>query len=356
MTNKLIILLLAFASAAGYAQNASFNDKVNTIIRNKMNEYKLTGLAVGIVQNGKVIYSKGFGVTNITSKTKVTENHVFHVASVSKLFTAIAIMQLADAGKLKLSDKLVKIAPKLKFSDDRVKDISLRQLLNHTAGLPDVGNYHWSRHSKGKKALEKDMLKKDFKLKYAPASKVYYSNLGYDVLGYVVQKASGQIFEDYVKQHILDKAGMTNSDFRYFKIPKKLRVSPHTKNRVSGKIVLRKDYSYTREHAPSSTLNASVKELNLWMMQFLKALDHNKSYQRMLKLSFEGNSHMGLGFQIGKIKGRKKVGHYGGDRGFRSYLMMIPEENIGLVILGNCDYKDDFRSEILHAIAKLMLK
>lgn len=356
MKNRLIVLLLALGSMAGYAQNKSFDVQVNTIITRKMNEYKLTGLAVGVVQNGQVIYSKGFGVTNIKTKAKVTKDHVFHVASVSKLFTAIAVMQLAEAGKLKLDDKLVKIAPQLKFSDQRVKDITIRQLLNHTAGLPDVGNYRWGRHHKGDKALEKDMLSKNFKLTYAPATKVYYSNLGYDVLGYVVQLASGQTFEAYVKQHILAKANMTNSDFRYYNTPKKLRVSPHTKSRMTGKVVLRKHYPYTREHAPSSTLNASIKELNLWMIRFLGDLSNNKSYQQMLKPSFKGNSHMGLGFQMGKIKGRKKVGHYGGDRGFRSYLMMVPEENLGLVILGNCDYKDDFRSEILHAIAQLILK
>ena len=75
----------------------------------------------------------------------------------------------------------------------------------------------------------------------------------------------------------------------------------------------------------------------------------------MLEPSFDASPHIGLGFQLSNIQGKKTVGHYGGDKGFRSYLVMIPEEKIGLVVLGNCDYEEDYRQEILHPIANLML-
>ena len=95
------------------------------------------------------------------------------------------------------------------------------------------------------------------------------------------------------------------------------------------------------------------------MISFLKSLedpDLGAGYRQMIEPTFEDYAHIGLGFQISTIDNYRWVGHYGGDRGFRSYLMMIPEVSIGLVILGNCDYEDDFRQEILHAIARLMLQ
>ncbi len=93
-------------------------------------------------------------------------------------------------------------------------------------------------------------------------------------------------------------------------------------------------------------------------MTFLQALESDESefnYKSMLEPSFDSYKSIGLAFQLGTINGIKKVGHYGGDKGFRSYLIMIPEETIGLVLLANCDYEEDFRQEILHPITKLML-
>ena len=89
-------------------------------------------------------------------------------------------------------------------------------------------------------------------------------------------------------------------------------------------------------------------------MHTLKDLE-NTSYKQMIAPTFTPNAHIGLGFKLGSIMSQKTIGHYGGDRGFRSYLLMIPEERIGLVLLANCDYNEDFRQEILHPIAKLML-
>ena len=357
---KRLIILLFFTqvgvSCWGQKSLKTLTSKVDQLVAAKMKDYNIPGLAIGIVQNGKVIYAKGYGVKNIKTKERVAANTIFHLASVSKLLTAEAIMQLVEKGALRLEDRLVEILPQLSFDDGQLKQITLKQMLNHTAGLPDVYNYHWGNKNQTNDALKNDVLGKKFRLKQSPGSKYFYSNLAYDVLGYIVQKASGQVFEDYIKSHILDKANMANSDFRYFKIPEVLRCSPHSRNRLTKRIFVRKTYPYNRVHAPSSTLNSSAKEMCQWMIYFLKKLKTNKTYQSMLKSSFAAYPHIGLGFQLGTINNIQRVGHFGGDKGFRSYLMMIPEKDMGLVIMGNCDYKDDFRHEILHPIARVMLK
>ena len=182
--------------------------------------------------------------------------------------------------------------------------------------------------------------------------------MAYDILGYVIEKVSGSTFDDYLKENVLNKNGMYNSDFRYFKIHDSLKTSPHSKRWVTNNIYERKTYPYTREHAPSSTLNSSSKDLSKWMISFLQALgdsDLNNRISTMIEPSFSSNPFIGLGFQLNDFNSKKTIGHYDGDKGFRSYLIMIPDEKIGLVLLANCDYNEDFRQEIIHPIAALML-
>jgi len=159
-------------------------------------------------------------------------------------------------------------------------------------------------------------------------------------------------------ENLLRTSDMRNSDFRYFLIPDYLRTSPRSENKLTGAVYVRKTYPYTREHAPSSTLNSSAKDLSKWMTSFLYSLSDSTSssiYSAMMRPSFDLYPHIGLGFQLSELNSERTIGHYGGDRGFRSYLLMIPSKGIGLVMLANCDYNEDFRQEILHPIAKLML-
>lgn len=336
----------------------SFKEKVDSIVVNKMNEYNIPGLSIGLVRNDSIIYNRGYGFSSITSNNLVTENTIFHTASISKLFTAEATMQLIEQNLITIDDKLVDILPNLKFSDKRVNQITIKTLLNHTSGLPDIGNYHWGNNNQSDNSLKEFVLGLKLKLDSDPSTEYQYSNLAYDILGYVIEKVSDSTFDDYLKENVLDESRMYSSDFRYFKILDSLRTSPHSKRWISKNIYERKTYPYTREHAPSSTLNSSTKDLSNWMISFLQSLDDsslNNYYLAMIEPSFDSNQYIGLGFQLNEINSKKTIGHYGGDRGFRSYLIMIPEEKIGLTLLANCDYNEDFRQEILHPIAQLML-
>ena len=222
--------------------------------------------------------------------------------------------------------------------------------------MPDIENYHWDNNHQFDSSLQEYILGLDLKLESEPSTAYAYSNLGYNVLGHVIEKVTGLTFEDYLKENVLNPSGMQTSDFRYFKIADSLKTSSHGKNWVTGNVYIRDTYPYTREHAPSSTLNASAKELSKWMISFLQSKDSaDNKYLSMLEPTFSAYPHIGLGFQLSSIDSKKAVGHYGGDKGFRNYLVMVPEAKIGLVVLANCDYDEDFRQEILHPIAKLML-
>ncbi|GAB4397622.1 MAG: hypothetical protein OHK0053_14500 [Microscillaceae bacterium] len=322
-----------------------------------MNQYDIPGLSIGVVKGDSLIYTKGYGVQSIKHQKPVTESTMFHTASVSKIFTALAIMNLVKYGQLALADTLTKVLPTLRYRDKRVQAITIKTLLNHTSGIPDVGAYHWSGNHQSDRRLQEYVMGKKIKLKFAPSYGYKYSNLGYNVLGYVIERVAGLSFEEYVKTSVLLPGGMKESDFRYFTIPDSLKALPHSKHGITKNIYPRNTYPYTREHAPSSTLNASAKELSTWMISFMEALEAEQApylLHTMLEQSTNMSKFIGLGFQLYSIEGKKGVGHFGGDKGFRSYLLMLPDEKIGLVLLANCDYNEDFRQEILWQIIKVM--
>ncbi len=359
----LLVLIFQSHSKKSFKQNIKLSrpvvdiyNKVDSIIINKMNEYDIPGLSIGLVRNDSILYAKGYGFKSIKKDYPVTETSIFHTASISKLFTAEAVMKLVNQKIISIDDKLVDILPELKFDDKRSQMITIKNLLNHTSGIPDIYNYNWQNNNQADTSLKEYVLGLDLKLNSEPSTAYHYSNLAYDILGFVIEKVSGLSFDDYLKENILNKTGMYSSDFRYFKIPDSLKTVPHSRKRLTKNIFERATYPYTREHAPSSTLNSSSRDLSNWMISFLQSLKNLESInQSMIQPSFNSNPHIGLGFQLNTISSKKVIGHYGGDKGFRSYLIMIPEANLGLVLLANCDYDEDFRQEIIHPIAKLML-
>jgi CubicO group peptidase (beta-lactamase class C family) len=363
--NLLSLLIIQSCSGQNFEQSIKVDEKLNSffgevdsIVAKKMNNYNIPGLSIGIIKSDSIVYSKGYGIKNINTKEIVSANTNFHTASISKLFTAQAIMILVQEDKISLENKLTEIIPELKYKDERVKNITIKSLLNHTSGLTDVSSYNWKNNNQSENSLKDYILGLNLKLLSEPHTKYNYSNLGYNILGYVIEKLSETNFDEFVKENILIPSQMSNSDFRYFKIADSIKTSPHSKRIISKKIYERKIYPYTREQAPSSTLNSSANDLSKWMISFLKSsnsLNSEKNFKSMFEPSFNQYPYIGFGFQLSNLYKEKAIGHYGGDKGYRSYLIMVPEKEIGLVLLANCDYDEDFRQEIIHPIVKLML-
>lgn len=364
----LVLVILAWFSVScsnqSFKQAISYKkpvktlpERIDSIIINKMNQYNIPGLSIGVVKNDSILYTKGYGFKSINNQQPITENTIFHTGSVSKLFTALAIINLINNKQITLEDKLVEVLPNLKFKDKKAEGITIKTLLNHTSGIRDIKSYNWSNNNEADNTLKNYLTYKKLKLDFEPSTKYQYSNLAYDVLGYVVEQVSGLTFEDYVKENILLPSNMTESDFRYFKIEDTLKTFPHSRRWLSHNVYKRNIYPYTREHAPSSTLNSSAKELSKWMISFLHKLENEIEPNLIFAMTKESttlNEFIGLGFQLYSIEGTKAIGHFGGDKGFRSYLLMIPQKRIGLVVLANCDYNEDFRQDILYQILKLI--
>ena len=276
-------LILQSCSNIGFQQDIErnqsvngFAEKVDSIVAGKMNNYNIPGLSIGLVVSDSIIYAKGYGLKRIENPEPVTEHSNFHAASISKLFTAQAVIMLLAGNDISLDEKLTNIIPELRYEDNRIEDITIKTLLNHTSGLPDVSNYHWKNNNQSKTSLKEYVSSLKLRLDSQPGTQYNYSSMAYNILGYAVEKLSKTSFEEYVKENILDVSGMHNSDFRYFKIPDSIKSSPHSKKRITKKVYTRKTYPYTKEHAPSSTLNSSATDLSKWMISFLKTVESNQ--------------------------------------------------------------------------------
>jgi CubicO group peptidase (beta-lactamase class C family) len=174
------------------------------------------GVALGVVQNGQVLCAIALGVTDFKSNAPITPDTNFHLASVSKSFTAVAAMQLVMAKKLHLDLPITRYVPYFRMADTRYKKITLRQLLNHRSGLGDVEDYGWDKPQTDDAALSRYVKSlKSEKLLSNPGARFAYSNIGYEIIGAAIEQASGLSFEEYAARHIFAKAGMTHTSFLY---------------------------------------------------------------------------------------------------------------------------------------------
>ena len=302
LKNNSIIILFLFLSLISREQNVP-DKKIDSIILSKMREYRITGLSIGVVKDGKVFYTKGFGYTNVDSLHSITPDTKFEISSITKLFTSTAIMQLVEQGKLDLDRKLIDYIPDFKLKDNRYKEITILHLLTHSSGLP------WD-NKLNKATLDSTALKEfifslsDAKLQFSPGEKFSgetYSNTGFDILGYLVEQISSMPFREYIKRNILEKTQMTKSTFSVKNIPGSelafpLKISGDTKeiNRFNLyaevkdinpvlkypdlPIVAWPNYQWGKpEHSPSGFLYSTASDLSNWIIYCLNVYNDEKN-------------------------------------------------------------------------------
>jgi len=304
--------------------------------------YDLPGLAVGIVKDNKIIYAKTFGYLNTETKEPVSLTSLFHMASVSKPFVATAIMQLVEQNKMHLDSTIVSYLPYFKLDDDQYKNITIKQMLNHISGMPDVQDYEWYKPVYDAGALEQYVRSiSSKKMRSAPGERYAYSNMAFECLGDVIAKVSGMSFAEYVKKYILNPSGMKKSTFLKPDYLPENWAAPHTRI-VTAK--LGDEYPYNRMHGPSSTLHSNILEMCNWAMINLDSGTYEgntilnpESYDLLWKPWFQNgeDSYVGLSWFLRKFGDENTIGHSGGDTGFKTDFVMLPEKNVSVIVLCN---------------------
>ncbi|MDY8137295.1 serine hydrolase [Aquimarina sp. 2201CG5-10] len=320
---------------------------LETLILDQKTSFNVPGMAVGVIKEGEIFYANGVGVKDLESKDALTQKSIFHMASVSKPFVATAIIQLVEQNKIELDKKLTDYLPYFKMKDDRYKEITIRQILNHSSGIPDVQDYEWDNPQYDEGAAERYVKSFDVKeLDFTPGEKYNYSNASFNILADVIAKVSGMTFEDYMQKNIFEPIGMINSTFYKPDVPEELATKPH----VLGdqlKIITGDFYPYNRIHAPSSTLHSNVDDMLLWAQLNLnkgtingKTIYNKDSY----KLLTTGQVKVGkkdsvcLSWFTGHLEGFKMFRHSGGDEGYRTFFGFIPEKKSAIVLMANNDF------------------
>jgi CubicO group peptidase (beta-lactamase class C family) len=337
----LIFIFLSACQASRPTPEDALQARLDSVLTHVCQVYDLPGLAVGVIKGDHVVYARGFGLRKLGTSDSVSSQSSFHMASVSKPFVAMAILQLVEKRQVSLDSPLVRYIPYFTMADPRYTKVTIRQMLTHTSGFPDVKDYGWDKPQYDDSALEryiKDSVS-HCTLRFDPGTKFAYSNMAYDVLAGVIAAVRGTTFETYMKTHLFDPCKMRNSTFTVKDIPPGLATSPHVLGN-SCHFEVSEVYPYNRCHAGSSTLHSNVEDMLAWELMILRGGEGALSPGSLTMMltpqyEFDSSSAEGLGLSIDTWNHKKLVSHSGSDVGYSSYVGMIPEDSVGIVFMGN---------------------
>ena len=343
-----IKFLILFSVALQFVSGQDRERRLDSALQKLYAENKIHGNIL-VAEKGEVIYSKSFGVANRTTGEPLNENSIFELASVSKQFTAMGIMLLQQKGKLKIDDDFTKYIPELSF----YKGITIRNLLNHTGGLPDYMELMDSLFDKSKIATNADVIKSLSNAKpailFSPAKKFQYSNTGYVLLASIIEKVSKQTFASFLANNIFKPLGMTNT-FVYSR-----RYQPkEIKNYAFGYIYAdsSKKYILPDSFPPTKmvvwldgvqgdgTVNSTVRDLLKWDKALFsdKLLGENNRRLVFQPATLEDGKISKYGFGV-FVDSTKEYGslvnHSGGWPGYKIFLERSIDNDKTIIILQN---------------------
>ena len=356
-----VILFLHCSIAGQYPSAQALFSTIDSIAVKYKKAYDIPGLAVAVFINYQMAFERAYGIASLKSQKPIDIHSDFHMASVSKPFTATAIMQMANSGKLNLDSSLCYYLPYFKMNDDRYREITLRHILTHSSGIPDVTDYEWDKPQTDDGAAER--YARSFanqKLDFTPGSKFVYCNASFDILAAVIAQISGMSFEEYIRKNILQPSGMLESSFLLNDIPFGRRTAPHVKN-SSGNEIVSSIYPYNRIHAPCATLHSNLQDMEKWVSLWLnrgrihgRTILDSVSWKDMLTPRGElfAGYNICLSWIQGVIDGKNFYSHAGHDLGYRAFVGFIPKDGIAVVLMFNSELPDpgDLGIEIFKAI------
>lgn len=315
------------------------------------------GASIAIIQNGKIVYSQGYGAANLEYGVPNSPATVFHLGSVSKQFTAFAIYLLAQDGKLSLDDDVRKYVPRL---HDFGKVITIRQLLHHTSGVRDDWNLLILAGWRFDDVITADdvarLLFQQTELNFAPGDQFLYSNSGYTLLAMVVKQVTGKTLPAFAKERIFDPLGMAHTHFQDdYGIVVKDRAYSYVRQ-PDGK------YQYVASSSSTvgpSSLLSTVGDLARWDENFYTGEVGGAALlaqmQEKGKLNDGKEIDYASGLEIGKYRGLRTVEHAGGDAAYRTNILRFPDQHFSVVVLANAG-EDLSPTALSFKIADIYLK
>jgi len=349
------LFIFFFMTTVSFALDISGNHKftsnlnlLESWIGAQMEYRRLPGLAIGIVYDGDLIYGKGFGYADLEKQTPMTTGSIFRIASITKTFTATAIMQLRDRGKLSLDDPVEKHLKwfKMKNNDPDSPTIRIWHLLTHTSGLPRESAFpYWTDYRFPSRRQMIEALA-DQETIYPPEEKLKYSNLALAIAGEIVSRVSGMPYDKYISEYILKPLGMSSTFVLSEDIDRTRLVTPYSQILPDGGRRIR-PFTDCRGLSPAANMSSTVEDLakfvsaqfgsgsnKVWTVLKSSSL---REMQRVHWLRPNWKGGWGIGFSVWRENDLTLVGHGGWVAGNRSQIVFIPEKKIGVIVLANSD-------------------
>jgi CubicO group peptidase (beta-lactamase class C family) len=307
------------------------NQKIEAALDTYVEAYAEQGLFSGsvlVAKDGKILLSKGYGMANYELDVPNTPQTKFRLGSITKQFTAMAIMQLQEQGLLSINDKVSKYIPDYPNGDK----ITIHYLLTHTSGIPNVTRFPEYKKKKLKPHTLEQLIErfKNKPLDFEPGEKFSYSNSGYILLSYIIEKASGKKYETILKKNIFDLLNMKNSGYDNYRLIIKGRASGY--GHIDDELV-NATYIDMSFPAGAGALYSTVENLYLWdQALYTEKLVSRKSLDEIFT-PFKGN--YGYGWNICREFNHEFMGHGGGIDGFTTDISRYPDANVCIIVLSN---------------------
>ncbi|HEY0063467.1 MAG TPA: serine hydrolase [Telluria sp.] len=312
------------------------------------------GVTVIVTKDGKTVLRKAYGRADVARKVAMTPDMTLRLGSITKQFTAVAILMLAEEGKLSLSDPITKFLPDYPTQG---KTITIEHLLTHTSGIVS-----YTSKPDYVKGMERDLSTtamidsfKNDPLEFEPGARMKYNNSGYFLLGAIIEKISGQTYASFLEQRIFTPLGMRHTAYEGSEKLPPVRAVGHTPGEKG--FVVAAPLSMTQPFAAGS-LVSTVDDMAVWDAaisagKLLKPESWNKAFTSY-KLADGKLTNYGYGWGIDKLRGTPMIAHGGGINGFSTFALRLPEKKVFVAVLGNTDSglaSPDFVARKVAAIA-----
>lgn len=296
-----------------------------------------TGGTALVARNGQIIYKKAFGMANLEMNIAMQPDMIFRIGSITKQFTAVAILQLMEQGKLSLQDEITKYIPDYPMNGHK---ITIEHLLTHTSGIQSYTGMKDFESNMRKDMKPEEMINyfKNQPMEFAPGTKWNYNNSGFFLLGYLIEKVSGKTYPQYVEEVFFKPLGMTNSYYGNDTKIIKNRVGAYDKD---GSGVINAPFlSMTQPYAAGS-IQSTVEDLFKWNQavhayKLVKKETIEKAFTSY-KLTNGKETGYGYGWGLGNIQGSPTIEHGGGINGFLTHGLYLPKEAIFVAVFSNCN-------------------
>jgi CubicO group peptidase (beta-lactamase class C family) len=330
----LLIGLLIASPAFAADDREKLAQVVSKLVMREIDEGRGVGITVAVARGDELIHHKGYGLIDIENEVPASEKSVYRIGSITKMFTAVAILLLREDGKLKLEDPLSKFIPDYPSGDK----ITLLHLLNHTSGIVSFTDLPEHREGMRKDLKHEEVLAlfKDKEMQFQPGEKYRYCNSGYYLLGMVIEIASEKKYEEFLKERIFEPLEM-----KAIVYDRHGKIIPHRAQGYTlwGKRKYNAPFVSMNQPFAAGSLASTAEDMVLWQRGLVNnSLLKPESYQAMIapgELNNGKKTKYGLGCVVDKIAEHAVVRHGGGIPGFITDHAYFPESDLTVVVLTN---------------------